>query len=79
MSKDKPSVHSGDLLADGIAAVRALMSELDGYTSVHGEDEEDANAMQLGREFLQKANPTGQPPARLGAGSVAPGCCAENN
>lgn len=43
----------GELNA-ALAAVRALVDELDGYAMVHGADEDDRNALALGREVLAR-------------------------
>ena len=51
-----PSVRSDSLLAEALTAIRALVQELSGYTSVHGADEDDDQALALGREVLSKAN-----------------------
>ena len=49
-------VRSDSLLAEALTAIRALVQELSGYTSVHGADEDDEQALALGREVLSKAN-----------------------
>ena len=49
-------VRSVDLLADALTAIRALITELSMYTSVHGSDEDDEHALALGRAVLTKAN-----------------------
>ena len=44
------------LLADALTAIRALMAELETYTAVHGEDEDDEQALAMGRAVLSRAN-----------------------
>ena len=48
-------VASNPSLADALTAIRALIQELSGYTSVHGSDEDDEHALALGRLVLSKA------------------------
>jgi len=49
-------VRSDSLLAEALTAIRFLMEELENYTAVHGEDEDDEQALALGRAVIHKAN-----------------------
>lgn len=51
-----PPVRSEPLLAEAIAAIKDLVEALECYTSVHGADEDDEQALALGRDVLRKAN-----------------------